>query len=304
MFRRYELALFCGLFLIPGFGRAEEGFFDSKGVKIHYLVEGKGEPVFLIHGFAINAQLQWGASGIIKSLARDHRVIALDVRGHGKSDKPRDAEKYGVEMVEDVVRLLDHLKIPKAHVVGYSMGALITGKLVATHPDRVLSATLGGSGVFPEGATLPPFLEKLADSLEKGKGLGTLLKDMTPAGKSTPPTSATKILSRQLVGENGKALAAVVRGWKDLGVSDEQLKANKVPTLALVGSKDPLKETVDRIKDDMGNLKVIVIDGADHMNTYSNPKFVSNVRKFLNEHKSTPAKPSRERKKAEKKSAP
>ena len=143
---RFAWALVCGLLLLPGVGRAEESSFDSNGVKIHYYLEGKGEPVLLIHGFAVNAQLQWGLPGIIKALAKDHRVIALDLRGHGKSGKPTEVKQYGTEMVEDAVRLLDHLKIKKAHVVGYSMGALITGKLLATHPDRLLSATLGGAG--------------------------------------------------------------------------------------------------------------------------------------------------------------
>src|SRR5690349_10160902 len=121
MMHRFGPALICGLFLLPGVGRAEEQSFNSNGVRIHYYVEGKGEPVLLIHGFAVNAQLQWGLPGIIKDLAKDHRVITLDLRGHGKSDKPTEVKQYGTEMVEDVVRLLDHLKIKKAHVVGYSM---------------------------------------------------------------------------------------------------------------------------------------------------------------------------------------
>ena len=82
---------------------------------------------------------------IIDTLAKDFRVIALDCRGHGKSDKPHDATKYGNEMIEDVARLMDHLNIPKAHIVGYSMGGAITGKFITMHPDRVLTAVFGGS---------------------------------------------------------------------------------------------------------------------------------------------------------------
>ncbi|HTU90194.1 MAG TPA: alpha/beta hydrolase [Gemmataceae bacterium] len=294
MFRRFMLALLCGLFLAAGFGRAEESFFDSGGVQIHYLVEGKGEPVLLIHGFAVNAQLQWGVPGIINTLARNYCVIALDVRGHGKSGKPKNPEKYGTEMVEDAVRLLDHLKIDKAHVVGYSMGAIITGKLMATHPDRLLSATLAGAGPIPEGAKLPKFVDKLADSLEEGKGLGPLLDKLNASGKSQLSQGTIKVISRSLVGENGKTLAAVVRSWKTLRVRKEQLQANKVPTLALVGSNDPLKKNIDLVQDDLANLKVVVIEGTNHFSTYYNPKFKHNLIKFLDEHTQQKQGPKKE----------
>jgi pimeloyl-ACP methyl ester carboxylesterase len=290
MTSRLGFPLLCGLLLTSALGRAEEGSFDSKGVKIHYSIEGEGEPVLLIHGFAGTPQVQWVLPGIVRALAKDHRVLTMDVRGHGRSDKPTDPKEYGPKMVEDAVRLLDHLKIKKAHVVGYSMGALITGKLLASHPDRLLSATLGGAGVLPAGTKLPPFVDELADSLEKGKGIGPLLIALTPPDKPKPPEALIQQLNRMLVGKNAKALAAVVRSWKDLTVSKEQLKANKVPTLALIGSDDPLKESVDLIKDDLANLKVVTIDGGDHFTTFASPKFVEELRKFLAEHAQKKAK--------------
>lgn len=282
---RFALAVVCGLFFVPGAGRAEEGDFNSNGVKIHYFIEGKGEPVLLIHGFAVNTQIQWGLPGILKALAKDHRVIALDCRGHGKSDKPTDPKKYGTEMVEDAVRLLDHLNIKKAHVVGYSMGATITGKLLATHPDRLLSATLGGMGVIYEGMEWPPFIAELADSLDKGKGIVPLFVALTPPGKPKPPEAALEQASRMLVGNNSKALAAVVRSWKTLAVSDKQMKANKVPVLALIGANDPLKKNVEDIKDRLANLQVVVIDDTDHITAFASPKFIKALSKFLDEHR-------------------
>src|SRR5437764_612909 len=98
--------------------------FDSRGVKIHYTVEGQGAPVVLIHGLHSSADINWRVPGTIKTLAAHYRVIAFDVRGHGHSDKPDKDDAYGVEMAEDVVRLMDHLKIDKAHIVGYSMGGM------------------------------------------------------------------------------------------------------------------------------------------------------------------------------------
>src|SRR6266446_970237 len=137
MFRLNAPALVVSCLLLPCPSLyAEDKFFDSNGVKIRYTVEGKGEPVLLIHGFTANIEIQWTIPGITRALAKKYQVIAFDNRGHGKSGKPHDAEKYGMEMVEDAVRLLDHLKIKKAHVVGYSMGGMIALKLAVVHSDR------------------------------------------------------------------------------------------------------------------------------------------------------------------------
>ena len=83
-------------------------------------------------------------TGVLPNLAKDHRVIALDLRGHGKSDKPHDPKAYA-ELGQDVVRLLDHLNIARAHIVGYSLGGAITAKLLTTNPDRFITSTIGGS---------------------------------------------------------------------------------------------------------------------------------------------------------------
>jgi pimeloyl-ACP methyl ester carboxylesterase len=95
--------------------------FDANGVKLSYFVQGKGEPVVLIHGWLSSAGINWALPGTSDLLARNYQVIALDVRGHGLSDKPTKDEAYGPELVEDVVRLLDHLKIKNlrfAHALG------------------------------------------------------------------------------------------------------------------------------------------------------------------------------------------
>ncbi len=131
--------------LPPTTVHAQDKFFDSDGVRIRYVEQGSGEPIVPVHGFARNIE-RWVETGVIKNLAKDHRVIALDCRGHGKSDKPHDPKQYGPEMGKDVVRLLDHLGIPKAHIVGYSMGGAITAHLLTMNPERFLTATLGGPG--------------------------------------------------------------------------------------------------------------------------------------------------------------
>jgi pimeloyl-ACP methyl ester carboxylesterase len=133
---------------------AESQFFDAKGVKIHFLIEGTGEPVVLIHGLDSSARVNWQMPGTIDALAKDHQVIAIDLPGYGESDKPADPAAYGEQWVDDVILLLNHLNIRKAHIVGYSMGGMVALKLIAEHPDRVISGTLGGAGWLREDSIL------------------------------------------------------------------------------------------------------------------------------------------------------
>src|SRR5258708_4213262 len=168
MKKRLLTAVFLTLAFVS-FLHAEDYFFDSDGVRIHYIVEGKGEPVVLIHGFGVSIAGNWGAPGVIKALSDKYQVIALDNRGHGQSAKPHDNAAYGLKMTGDVIRLMDHLKIKKAHIVGYSMGGFMTDKLLADHPERFLTATLCGAGSMTASE---PGLEWVSKALRYGKGIG------------------------------------------------------------------------------------------------------------------------------------
>ena len=113
-------------------------FFDSNGVRIRYVEQGSGPAIVLMHGMTGTLDRHFIANGVFANLAQDHRVIAIDLRGHGKSGKPHDPRAYGEEMARDVVRLLDHLKIQRAHVAGYSLGAMIAGRLATMQPERLI----------------------------------------------------------------------------------------------------------------------------------------------------------------------
>ncbi len=263
---------------------AEDLFFDSNGVKIRYRMEGKGDPVVLIHGFSVNIERNWGS--ILTPLAADYQVIALDCRGHGKSDKPHDPARYGMEMVLDPARLLERLKIKKAHVVGYSMGAALTAKLLETRPDLLLTATLGGSAGIQEGGPGAKFMEVLADSLEQGKGFGPLIRFLTPANQPPPTEEEIEKANVSLsAGNDLKALAAVLRGRQNIAVSPEKLVASTVPVHAIIGDLDPLKTGVDALARQMPSLKVSVIEGANHMNAGTRPEFLKSLTAFLAEHR-------------------
>jgi len=108
--------------------KIEERFIDAGGARLRYLETGSGEPVILLHDAGATSEAQWVQTGHMRTIADNYRAIALDVR------EP-----------EDVIRALDALGIPKAHVVGYGLGAQQAAKLAATHPDRLQTLTLGGS---------------------------------------------------------------------------------------------------------------------------------------------------------------
>jgi pimeloyl-ACP methyl ester carboxylesterase len=124
----------------------DDFFTTSDSVKIHYITLGdQGSWVVLIHGYTDSAQRMWFTTGIAQALAPNHRVVALDNRNHGQSDKP---QPRGPGKAEDVVELMDHLGIDKAHIHGYSMGGGITGQLLGMIPDGACPAAIGGSRTF------------------------------------------------------------------------------------------------------------------------------------------------------------
>jgi pimeloyl-ACP methyl ester carboxylesterase len=263
----YRIRLRIALSLIGLLGspiEAQEMFFDSNGFKIRYTTEGQGQPALLIHGFGSSLERTWRKHGIIQALAEDYYVIALDLRGHGKSDKPHEVNQYGLELVEDIVRLLDHLKIEKAHIVGYSLGGNITVKLLTLHPDRLLTATLGGSAGFEKGHHFQAQETRAKNAEAKILPLGR------PWGDNDPI-----------------ALAALQRSLKALQVTNGQLKANRVPTLALYGSKETksLLQNIEKLKQRMTNLQWQVIEGANHVNTVASPEFFKALRHFLKDHR-------------------
>jgi pimeloyl-ACP methyl ester carboxylesterase len=263
--------------------------FDSNGVQIHYVEKGPGVPVVLIHGFTGSYARHWEGPGIIDALANaGYRVIAMDCRGHGQSGKPHEPGQYGLEMVQDVVRLLDRLKIDRAHIVGYSMGGAIASQLLVNYPRRVVTATLLGAGWEGEDLnTLRSQMTALADGFEHNDA-SPLIRAVTSSGQSAPaPTEAeVAALNASLFARNdGPALAAAARGMTSLfDVSGEKLRATTIPVLAIVGEHDESNvAAVRRMKGVMPRLEVVELPGANHA-TSVKPSAGPLVA-FLNKHK-------------------
>src|SRR5882757_4740109 len=123
--------------------------FQNGAVEIAYLDEGEGEPILLVHGFASSRNVNWVYPAWVSELKKNgRRVIALDNRGHGDSAKLYDAGQYHIgTMAGDVTALMDHLKIARADIMGYSLGSRMTAWLAQSQPQRLRSAVLGGIGI-------------------------------------------------------------------------------------------------------------------------------------------------------------
>lgn len=265
-------------------------YFDSAGVKIHYIDAGPrdGEPIVLVHGFSRSIENTWGETGIIDALDDEYRVIAIDCRGHGKSDKPHDPEKYGAEMAADVIRLLDHLHIERAHLVGYSLGAGITFKLLADHPDRLLSAMPCGIGLQPPTAEEKALYEARARALEQAGRTGSA-RDQSDA-EAPLNEGLRRFVEFVSQGNDAAALAAVLRTIDEVMPDVSELEHNSVPSLSIFGEHDEVAGiawTAER----MANLDVEIIEGANHFTAVGHPDFVPAIKSFVAQHASSPPNP-------------
>ncbi len=123
------------------------GFFESDGLQIYYETFGQGKPLILVHGWGADLKQNWVDTGWVEVLQSVRQVIALDCRGHGKSDKPYDQKVYSYSvMAQDFIHLIDHLSISKADIFGYSMGAFIIVHLLGHNRDRLTSVIMDGIG--------------------------------------------------------------------------------------------------------------------------------------------------------------
>ncbi len=262
MLRAHRLIAVAVLCVIPAVA-AEDKFFNSNGVKIRYTDQGSGAPVILIHGFTVNLEHEWVETGVLPKLAEHHRVIAIDVRGHGKSDKPHDPSAYGPEMGMDVIRLMNSLEIPRAHIMGYSMGSMITAKLLSDHPEHFLTATVGGGAGF---RTLTPEFAKLRAGWEAQLERGEMTEGW--AALHNDPL----------------ALLAVVKSMPSLQWDEAKMRRVQVPVLAVVGSNDPWLEGARDLKSVLPSVKLVVIEGATHAGATGalyRPEFIAAIRAFL-----------------------
>jgi pimeloyl-ACP methyl ester carboxylesterase len=232
-------------------------FFTHDGARVAYVdvaptTEDIGEPILLIHGFASNHAVNWVNTLWVKTLTHaGRRVVALDNRGHGQSDKPHDPESYALPVLaEDARALLDHLDIGRCDVMGYSMGARITAFLALAHPALVRSAILGGLGQHLVSASSLPL--GIADAMD------------APALESL--TDPTQRMFRAFADANGndrRALAACIRGARQM-MSAVDFGRIACPLLVAIGTKDAIAGDPHALAALNPRAQALDIPGRDH----------------------------------------
>jgi pimeloyl-ACP methyl ester carboxylesterase len=226
--------------------------FDSDGVRLHYEVNGpeQGHPLVAVHGFASDYALNWVGSRWQETLTQaGFRVIGLDCRGHGHSDKPHDEAAYGVEtMAGDVVRLLDHLNVRSAAYLGYSMGSRIGLQVVMDHPARVTRAVFGGIGA--------------AGAIERAQAIADALRSAEPTDDPVAQTFYKFASARPI--NDLQALAACIVGLRP-DEDPARLAKIKTPILVVVGDQDQIASDAPDLVELIPSARLVTISGRDHM---------------------------------------
>jgi pimeloyl-ACP methyl ester carboxylesterase len=243
--------------------------FRSDIVDISYEVSGEGPPVLLIHGFASNARVNWFDTGWVKTLNdAGFQAITFDNRGHGASTKLYDEAAYPAPaMMEDARRLLDHLAIAQAFVMGYSMGARITAFLTINYPERVRAAVFAG----------------LAENMIKGFGGSEPIAEALEAAsvdEVTDPEARVFRLFAEQTKSDLKALAACMRSERQR-ISTAELGEISVPVLIVAGEADEIAGRVQPLVDVIPGAKGVVLPRRNHMNAVGDRQHKDVVIKFF-----------------------
>ena len=242
--------------------------FDSDGVRLHYEMHGpsNGRPIVLVHGFASDYRLNWVGTRWQETLtAAGFKIIGLDCRGHGHSDKPHDPDSYRTEiMAADVIRLLDHVDVAEAAYLGYSMGARIGLQVAMDHPARLTRAVLGGIGT--------------AGAIDRSEAIARAFL----AGEPTDdPVAQTFYRFASARPDNDlRALAACIQGLRP-NADPARLARIRTPILVVVGDQDTIAHGAPELVELVPTARLVTIPGRDHMSAVGAREFKAAALEFL-----------------------
>jgi len=227
-------------------------------------------PVLLVHGFASSGLLNWRNSGWIRDLLRaDYRVITLDQRGHGLSDKPHSPDAYTIDLlVSDVQSVLDTFMLDEVDFVGYSLGARVGWRTAVGAPERIRRLVLGG---IPDGDPLTRFRVDEARAF---------IADGTPI---TDRLTATYVkMAGGIRGNDLTALVSLVEGMRG-GPQPDPVNPPQQPALFATGSEDPILEASQRLAEATPLGSFYEISGRGHFNAPTARGFRDSALEFLAE---------------------
>lgn len=243
--------------------------FHNGAVEIAFLDEGEGDPIVLVHGFASSKNVNWVYPAWVSELKNNgRRAIALDLRGHGDSSKLYEPEQYSIEILgSDVIALLDHLKLERADIMGYSLGSRVAATLARSQPKRLRAAILGGIGIGLIEGGGPG--ENVVAALEAPS-----LDDVTD------PVGRTFRAFADQTRSDRRALAACLRGSRRL-MTEQEAAEITVPVLIAVGTTDEIAGSADALGKIIPGSQVLNIPNRDHMRAVGDKVYKAGVLEFL-----------------------
>lgn len=249
-------------------------FVADDGIRVSYFRWGTDDsrtPVTLHHGFAACTDTNWVGTGVVAALLESGRsVISIDARGHGQSDKPHDADRYGeVRMARDLIGLFDHLDIAEFDLFGYSMGAIVS-LIVASEDTRLRRLIIGGIG---EGVLVSGGVDLRV--MDRDAVVAAMLTD-DPSTITAPGVAAFRAFA-QATGSDLKALAGQASSMFDQSINLSQIAA---ATLVLAGENDALAIHPERLAAAIPRGQFITVPG-DHLGAVRQPEFINAALDFL-----------------------
>ena len=252
---------------------------SSDGTTIAYRTHGDGEPVVLVHGTGLS-QVAWRGLGYVDALA-GYQVVTLDLRGHGRSGRPSSPSDYTSDrFASDVLSVLDALAIPRAHYLGYSLGARIGFTLLDTCPDRLRSfVSLGGTHRSTAGGPAEVFFPDFDEALRLG-GMAEFV-ERWGRHRGAPLDPQTALAFKANDPDAFRAVLAAIE--QEPGIPPARLRDLTTPTLLLAGDRDRARwEAAEEAAHLMNNARTVVLEGDDHATTLSDrARVVAHALPFL-----------------------
>ena len=249
-------------------------YVQSSGARIHYRVEGTGPPIVMVHGFS-DSLVDWYEAGYVDALRDDYRLVMIDCRAHGLSDKPHAPEAYSMEMrVADILAAMDELDIAAAHYWGYSMGGRIGFGVADSAPERVLGMIM--AGIDQHGTDASRFQNRVGFL---SKGMDRYLEGFEARfGRMEPDAKRSRFLQNDYLAMIASTLALRdhVRDYSDLA------QRMTMPCLFYDGDADSFHDNARNFVEVLPNAKFVSLAGQDHGGTFTRgDQVLPHVREFL-----------------------
>lgn len=256
-----------------GLATAPDGFLTINEQRIRYREIGRGEAVIMLHGRGGTLDI-W--QYLADSLATEFRVIAIDQRGHGQSSKPDSPSLYGPAMAYDVVAVLDHLHIQRAHVIGFSLGAVVAANVAANFSPRVRTVTLLAGPFYADSAATAHATASYVADMESGVGWQEIFRRRGMSDSAAAAASA-----RMLATSTPAALVAMTRAMGNLMIDSTRGLALEIPALVAVGTADELHDSSRWLASWWPGARLVEVPGVGHGGVVRQPAILQAIRERL-----------------------